>query len=209
MRRRDDIDDDRWSGMAQLCRWGIVLVAMTLVPGIAFLGQGIGRWVRTRSESGWLSDIVHVEPGRPASDDEFANSEPLVEFPTNSVAPPLAESAAMYDGGPLAGPADASLASFDAPSHEHGVQPAGHAEPDDRPDGGRFAELERTLQDQGAVYYALEASRKSGFAYEFACVMAAGDGSGAQERFTAAGRTPLEALQGVVRQVEERRAKRP
>jgi hypothetical protein len=213
MRRRDEFDDDRWSGMAQLCRWGIVLLAMILVPGVAFLGQGLGRWLRTRSESGWLSDVVSIEPGRPAGESEFDDATPLVKFSTDSAPPLPAESAAMYDGGPIAGTSDAVLTAFDAvgddPEAANVVQPVGHEESSSRPDGGQFAELERTLQEWGAVYYALEASRQSGFAYQFECIVAASNGNGAQERFTAAGRTPLEALRAVIRQVEESRAHSP
>lgn len=207
-----EVDNDRWGGVAQVCRWGIVLLAMTLVPGVAFLGQGLGRWLRTRSDTGWLPDAVHVEPGhRDAA--EYAAAAPAVALATSDRPPSPAESAAMYDGSRGPGPIDATLARFDS-SHpdfatDDAVRAAGHVEPAIGLEEECFAELERTLQSWGAVYYALETDRESGYEYRFECIMPAVGGSGAQERFTASGRTPVEAVRNTVRQVEQGRSRRP
>lgn len=204
---------EQWNAWADVCRWGIVLVAMILVPGVAFLGQGIGRWLRTKSESGWAPQAVRIAPGHrdaPGDTVPLVAVTPTIDLPTRPE-----DSAAMYDGAPPEPPIRASFADFEANPSSADVDgellPAAHREESDRSEAEieGFAALEQRLQALGAEYYALEADRNSGYAYRFECIMPATGGKGAQERFVAPGRTPIEAVQGVLRQLSDRPAGQP
>lgn len=212
MKDHRKVDFDRWGGVAQVCRWGIVLLAMILVPGVAFLGQGLGRWLRARSESGWLPDAVLIDPGHPAAPDPDPEA-PTAEFASHDHPPAIQDSAAMYDGQQGAAAFDATLAAYHAGRSESPpeeiVRTTGHAEPVGTPNESPFAEVEGILQDYGALHYALETDRHSGYVYRFHCIMPAAAGNGAQERFTATGHTPIEAVRNVLRQIEEWRAAQP
>ncbi len=204
---------EQWNAWADVCRWGIVLVALILVPGVAFLGQGIGRWLRTRSESGWAPQTIRVSPGHrdePVTESPLVAAAPSDEFPDSPE-----QSAAMYDGTHPEPPIRANFADFetnpDLTDAEGELLPAAHREESGDVEAvvEGFAELEQRLQALGAEYYALEADRSSGYAYRFECIMPAADGRGAQERFVAPGRTPIEAVQGVLRQLDDRPAGQP
>lgn len=202
---------EQWNAWADVCRWGIVLVALVLVPGVAVLGQGIGRWLRTKSDSGWAVEAIRISPGHR---DEPPSAAPLVAMtPTVEVPTSPEQSAAMYDGSRPEPPIRASFADFET-NHDPAdgdLLPAAHREESEgieTPIEG-FAELEQRLQSLGAEYYALEADRHSGYSYRFECIMPAASGNGAQERFAAPGRTPIEAVQGVLRQLADRPAVKP
>jgi hypothetical protein len=120
----------------------------------------------------------------------------------------------MYDGGPRKSPIDASFAAFEShPTSAGDFIPTAHQEAASSQAGFQasegFAGLERQLQELGAVYYALESDRKSGYAYRFECIMPAAEGRGAQERFVAPGRTAVEAVETVLRQVSARTDRQP
>lgn len=190
---------------AQAFRWGIVLVAAILTPGVAFLGQGIGQWLRSESVSPWSKSTPAIQavPSLTQTDDA-----PKLASRDDAPRPPLAESAAMYDGGRGNALHPTQLASFHEGAQTEAEQAdlvqAAYRTSDSQfepvsLDG--FAELEAQVQSRGAVYYALEADLHAERAYRFICVMASQTGNGAEEKFEARGRTPLEAIQAVIRQL--------
>lgn len=222
----------RSRGWAQACRWGIVLVAMVLVPGVAFLGHGIGSWLRTQSTSRWTPQAVRINPGQSTQPQHETVVAALTEK-TPETRPRPEESAALYNGA-AANAAETALAAFDqaaesaeqdlvhaaygetTPNGENAIRTGAffaddHAGQDVTSLGSseRFAEFEQRLRSLGAISYALEADRRSGFSYRFVCVMPSAAGKGAEERFQASGRSPLEAIQQVVQQIESAVSMRP
>lgn len=204
---------EQWNAWAGVCRWGVVLMAMILVPGVAFLGQGIGRWLSTQSDSGWAPQAIRVSQGHrdePSPAASLVAAAPSVDLPKRPE-----DSAAMYDGTRPEPPIRASFADFetnpDLEDAEGELLPAAHREESGDAEAGveGFADFEQRLQALGAEYYALEADRNSGYAYRFECIMPAAGGKGAQERFVAPGRTPIEAVRGVLRQLADRSAVQP
>jgi hypothetical protein len=192
----DDESTPGWHAAAHFVRWGVVLVCLILVPGVAFIGQGIGRWLRTQTASRWRMPLAAAAPANEMPVSHIEEPSP----PTISAADPAispGESAAMYAGGRAKLPREA------APVEVAAVVPVSHAS--ELPAGDaplwQFAELEQVLRDQGALSYALESDRKSRYAYRFHCVMPPEQPGGQERTIEASGTTALEAIQRVVRQL--------
>ncbi len=209
-----DDSEPTWQTAATACRWGIVVICMILVPGVAFIGQGIGRWLRDQSTNRWATRLPAEPPAMPAPRKPDSAGR---QFPTADTRPPVSagESAAMYSGRqgglavapptpPPARDADVISTSFGAVST---AEPGYPSTDDGRAAVDRFTELERQLQAQGAISYVLESDRRSRHAYRFECVMP-GVGPGARERtMEAFGDTALDAIQNVVWQLNVRPSK--
>jgi len=187
----------------QACRWGVVLLCLTLVPGVAFVGQGIGRWLRVQTASRWNTRMEFE-----ANSSEEPPAKGLVDAPAVSMEPPPAiapaESAAMYAGGRQETAPDDHGTSLGVIPVSHSVEEtANHHQPESPTTAAvdRFTDLEQILRERGAISYALESDRRSRLAYRFVCVMPPERAGEAERTVEASGSTALEAIQRVVRQL--------
>lgn len=186
-----------WRTATHACRWGVVIVCLTLAPGVALVGQGIGRWLRAQSTSPWRLPFAAPLPVAETPGSDVATASPLLVARRSMGPPPPEQSAAMYSGSPSALPPEEASAAPPA------VVPVLHATPlsSKAAEFARFTELEQALRDYGALSYALESDRRSRYAYRFHCVMPPQAPGGAEYTVEASGATALEAIQRVVRQL--------
>ncbi len=191
-----------WRATAQACRWGVVLLCLTLVPGVAFLGQGIGRWLRVQTASRWNTPIENEEGGAEAPlANDLADASVVSMEPSPEIAPD--ESAAMYAGGRQESPPDVQGTGAGVVPVSHTVEETAISLPSEYPNTAvdRFTDLEQILRERGAISYALESDRRSRLAYRFVCVMPSERAGEAERQVEASGTTALEAIQRVVRQL--------
>jgi hypothetical protein len=191
-----------WRATAQACRWGVVLLCLTLVPGVAFLGQGIGRWLRVQTASRWNTRMEYEDGSAEAPLASDLADVPVVSMePLPAIAPD--ESAAMYAGGRQETPPDVQGAGVGVIPVSHTVEETGISPPAEYPTTAvdRFTDLEQVLRERGAISYSLESDRRSRLVYRFVCVMPPDRAGEAERTVEASGTTALEAIQRVVRQL--------
>jgi hypothetical protein len=199
---KESLENGQAGATWQACRWGVVLLCLTLVPGVAFVGQGIGRWLRVQTASRW-NTRMEFEAGSP--EEPLAND--LADVPVSSIEPsPVIapdESAAMYAGGGQASPPDDQGNGLGVVTASHIVDETANNPPSEYTTTAvdRFTDLEQVLRERGAISYTLESDRRSRLAYRFVCVMPPERAGEAERTVEASGATALEAIQRVVRQL--------